>query len=682
MYPLKIKQITTMSKLLKTLLAILLTTMCCNINATLSTTNLSDNDYVSEWGRLKLVGNQLCSESGEPIQLKGFASFHLLYENGYKALTDDAFDLMKRNGANVIRLTFPAQKTIPDNYLTLAEQFINMASERGMYVIVDWDCMSYEVDIKTYKEAAFAFFQRIPGYKKKNIIYEICGEPHNTWSEIKTYADYIMNYINKYDPGAVVIVGTPNWSHDIMEPYKDPINESKYNLNIMYAYGYYTDNYARSVNDVSELNVALASLPVFITCMSQGHYDTYSSVYENLPYEKEVDNFLAMLNKGNCGKQLVSWCNWYWGDKNEMEGSIYSYKSLELRPSGQYIIDRMNGTVPIGTLPASTPYRTQTIPYGNEDWGVLNIGWYDEGGEGTAYHDRNSTFFLIKTDTNGDTYTDYTTPEETGKEMDYRSKFRIQEGVDLSNCSGLTGTNNDGYMYTTNNLYDIGYNEEYEWHNYTINVKKAGYYTVQAMTNPQGDDMIGMQIVNSTKPGQNGNIIRNWYNRNTDISTDAELSPWTSVQMSASGISDPDNNWKNYNWMPLGSTEYEKKAFTVLFKYPGKQTLQIISLKGGNKHSNILFTLKSTEIPEHEYKLCDDPKTAKADAAMGYMIGDANNDNSISMADANLVVNYFLATEKNTINGINVLNADANCDDNISMADANQIVNMFLQNDN
>lgn len=64
-------------------------------------------------------------------------------------------------------------------------------------------------------------------------------------------------------------------------------------------------------------------------------------------------------------------------------------------------------------------------------------------------------------------------------------------------------------------------------------------------------------------------------------------------------------------------------------------------------------------------------------------MGDANGDGFITMADANLVVNYFLATDKSTIN-INLEAANVNGDTDsegkpsITMADANQIVNMYL----
>ena len=58
--------------------------------------------------------------------------------------------------------------------------------------------------------------------------------------------------------------------------------------------------------------------------------------------------------------------------------------------------------------------------------------------------------------------------------------------------------------------------------------------------------------------------------------------------------------------------------------------------------------------------------------------GDVNNDGSVTMADANMVVNYFLAEDKNSISGFNKEAGDVNKDGDISMADANAIVNIFL----
>ena len=58
------------------------------------------------------------------------------------------------------------------------------------------------------------------------------------------------------------------------------------------------------------------------------------------------------------------------------------------------------------------------------------------------------------------------------------------------------------------------------------------------------------------------------------------------------------------------------------------------------------------------------------------LLGDVNHDGSVTMADANMVVNYFLATNKPE--DFDVKAADVNGDGSITMADANQIVNMFL----
>ena len=57
--------------------------------------------------------------------------------------------------------------------------------------------------------------------------------------------------------------------------------------------------------------------------------------------------------------------------------------------------------------------------------------------------------------------------------------------------------------------------------------------------------------------------------------------------------------------------------------------------------------------------------------------GDVNGDNDITMADANAVVNYYLAIEKPQ--GFDEESADVNDDGDITMADANVIVNMYLE---
>ena len=60
--------------------------------------------------------------------------------------------------------------------------------------------------------------------------------------------------------------------------------------------------------------------------------------------------------------------------------------------------------------------------------------------------------------------------------------------------------------------------------------------------------------------------------------------------------------------------------------------------------------------------------------------GDSNGDDVVTMADANAIVNYFLAkgTDGFVEGDFDEEAADVNGDGEITMADANQVVNMFL----
>lgn len=62
------------------------------------------------------------------------------------------------------------------------------------------------------------------------------------------------------------------------------------------------------------------------------------------------------------------------------------------------------------------------------------------------------------------------------------------------------------------------------------------------------------------------------------------------------------------------------------------------------------------------------------------MDGDSNGDDTVTMADANAIVNYFLAkgTDGFVEGDFDEEAADVNGDGEVTMADANQIVNMFL----
>ena len=60
--------------------------------------------------------------------------------------------------------------------------------------------------------------------------------------------------------------------------------------------------------------------------------------------------------------------------------------------------------------------------------------------------------------------------------------------------------------------------------------------------------------------------------------------------------------------------------------------------------------------------------------------GDVNGDGFVTIEDAKMVMNYYLASDKGTVQGFNLSVADVNGDGSVTMTDANMIVSMCLAN--
>ncbi len=615
--------------------------LCSSVaaNAALSTSpsELINNDYVKEWGRLKLVGNQLSSESGQAIQLKGWSTFSINYNEVVNCLTQDGFKAMKAWGANIVRLAiYPKNSNGSYSQGTDAKikQYIDWANGLGMYVLVDWHVLEGDGDSgnpATFQNEAKGMFQRICSYvssqKYKNVLYEICNECSGvSWDNIKSYADQVLPIIQTNDPGAIVVVGTPQWDQNIGEAVNSPIAKTKYpNLGLMYAFHYYACSHAHLLGGMQS---AAASLPVFISEWGSVRFDGAGGFCGDAS-----DQFLSTLEKGgNNGNQWISWCYWAWGQKNETSNCLKncgaSYTPSDLTQAGEYIVGVLTGSKEILPPPASEAWCEQPIPASGEKWGVLNVAWFDKSGEGVSYHDANSSAYsddehTIENPAGTESKCCNAGAVYSGKE-DLTECFRYDECVDVSNSTAGLGANwgspGDGYGNEAGDLHNLCSNEPGEWVIYTIDVKTPGYYTVACLTNSttNKNGSIGMAIAKGTQPGQNGNIIRSW-DSHDDKEALAE-DPWVSFSLDKTpkcgqmldGSVDPDGaakgnpaeDWTCWGWTKCGGTEADD--LTVLFKYAGVQKLQLsISPdveEATGDFSNFLFTLKSTDIPDFEFE--------------------------------------------------------------------------------
>ena len=90
---------------------------------------------------------QLTDATGKPVQLKGMSTFGLQWGDGNWVLNDAAFDALAYDWhCDIIRLamyvTEGGYASDPAAGLERVEKGIQLATERGMYVLVDWHMLS------------------------------------------------------------------------------------------------------------------------------------------------------------------------------------------------------------------------------------------------------------------------------------------------------------------------------------------------------------------------------------------------------------------------------------------------------------------------------------------------------------------------------------------------------------
>jgi hypothetical protein len=139
------------------------------------------------------------------------------------------------------------------------------------------------------------------------------------------------------------------------------------------------------------------------------------------------------------------------------------------------LISFSNGYAQIPADYKGKPFRDSLYTRGAQNIpGRVELAYYDLGGEGVAYHD--------------------ITPENEGSKLnrevhDYGSHwrpgipayiafFRENEGVDISYTKDWADFNHPNKVDPAVNQLYIGWEEDGEWTNYTVNVLKPGRYRI------------------------------------------------------------------------------------------------------------------------------------------------------------------------------------------------------------
>lgn len=274
----------------------------------------------SSCGRLKVVDGKLCSESGEPVMLRGVSTNDLMISESF--INDELFrELSEEKGVNAVRLAVYTYGVGIIGYCTSGdreryekdvEKGVELAVRHDMYVIIDWHVLS-EGDPNVYIEDSLHFFEKTAEKFSgcKNVLYEICNEPNGVeWSEVKRYAECVIPVIRDKAPDSVIIVGDPDWSKDLLSCAEDPLEFG----NVMYALHFYSASHGRSYREVTE-EASEKGLPIFVT-----EFGVTASTGD-LPRDLEsADEWIELLEREN-----ISYCMWSLAKAPEACSMIRSY---------------------------------------------------------------------------------------------------------------------------------------------------------------------------------------------------------------------------------------------------------------------------------------------------------------------------------------------------------------------
>lgn len=574
--------IKNMENMKKLLFLLMVAFACFQVNAA---EDFSSKNYIQQWGRLKIQNKQICSESGQPVQLKGWSTFGLQWQ--VSCYTKAAVETMKLWGANSVRVAMYVNEGgyVSDKPARIAKvkDFIEWTKDLGIYCVVDWhtltpgesDNPNKTLDDRMGNQGAQYFFKEISSYVKskgyKHVIYELCNEPNNcSWNDIKNYASQVMPAVQNNDPGALMIIGTPQWCQLIDQAVSSPIDQYKDYL--LYSFHFYACSH---MNFLPKLQAAAGSIPVVVSEWGAVNFDgdqaetTIDGKKDFQICTSQSDQLLSTCDGNNNGNLKISWWMWNWGDKWEGSSSLRDCGNVtndNLLASGRYILTKLCGdgtcATPVPSTDGAYGGTPQVIPTPTGEY--FEIAYYDLGGEGVAYHDGNGDAenpgFELTTNCNAGY-------EYGGEEFN----FRNGECVDVSGCYGLSGT------YTNYNLCN---RENDEWMKYTVEVKEPGYYSFEYMSNPSTSGTVSFSLEKPIKTGGTQPLGNCMYTSGTlDEIPFITFDNYDDVEGCAA-------TWECWEWdKPLGA-----KSPSLLFKEAGTFTITMLFPEDGGDLGPFRFT--------------------------------------------------------------------------------------------
>ncbi|EZH74616.1 hypothetical protein ATO12_12685 [Aquimarina atlantica] len=349
------------------------------------------NDAVSTNGQLQVKGLKLCNQYGNPIQLRGMSTHGIhWFESCYNEASLDA--LANDWDADVLRISLYVQEggyeTDPAGFTAKVAKMINMATDRGMYALVDWHQLT-PGDPNFNTDKAKTFFTNIATQFKdyNNIIYDICNEPNGsdvTWPKIKNYAEAIIPVIRAIDADAPILIGTHAWASlgiSMGKSAKDIVDNPLTFPNIMYTFHFYAASHKDAY--YNELDWASDRLPIFVT------------EFGSQNYSGEGPNDFVMTQKylDLLRRKKISWTNWNYSD-DFRSGAVWKtgtcasgkWTDANLKEAGKWIKDKiLNPADDFPVDPVTPPAVPSDLTAKTISKNQIDISWLDNSNDESSF---------------------------------------------------------------------------------------------------------------------------------------------------------------------------------------------------------------------------------------------------------------------------------------------------------
>lgn len=258
---------------------------------------------VQQFGQLRVQGNRIVAEDGQPVRLRGMSLFWSQWMPQY--YNADTVRWLKEDwGITLIRAAMAVEEggylTDPGTEKARIEAVVDAAIAEGIYVIIDWHDHHAEQHLTQATQFFSEMAQKYGGYP--NVLFEPYNEPLSVgWSDvIKPYHEQVLQVIRPHSDN-VVILGTRTWSQEVDVASEDPVSSG----NVAYTVHFYASTHKQSLRD--RVSTALSNgVAIFATewgnCEATGNGALdFASTSEWLTFFEE--NYISDANWAVADKQ-------------------------------------------------------------------------------------------------------------------------------------------------------------------------------------------------------------------------------------------------------------------------------------------------------------------------------------------------------------------------------------------